>query len=140
MDLGGSKIAAAVVDVSSGALAGRTVVPAEAHAGPEAVVARMAELALDVCRAAGLRPKQLGGLGVGVPGVFDLASGRTLFLPNLPTTWPGVPVRETLRGPVGRPARLIHDERACVLGEASSGAGARPRARRGLAPGGRPCA
>jgi glucokinase len=123
IDLGGSKIAAAVVDVATGALAGRTVVPTEAHEGPDAVVGRMAALALEACRAAGVRPEQLGGLGVGVPGVFDLASGRTLFLPNLPTTWPGVPVGEPLRRALGCPAWLINDARAFVLAEASFGAG-----------------
>ena len=122
IDLGGSKVAAAVVDVATGALAGRMVVPTEAHEGPDAVVARMAQLALDVCRAAELRPEQLGGLGVGVPGVFELASGRTLFLPNLPTTWPGVPVGEALRRALGRPVWLINDARAFVLAEASFGA------------------
>jgi glucokinase len=123
IDLGGSKIAAAVVDVASGALAGRIVVPTEAHEGPDAVVARMAELALEVCRAAGLRPEQLGGLGVGVPGVFDLATGRTLFLPTLPTTWSNVPVGEALRRALGLPVWLINDARAFVLAEASYGAG-----------------
>jgi glucokinase len=123
IDLGGSKIAAAVVDVSSGVLVGRKVVPTAAHEGPRAVLARIADLALDVCAAAGVRPEHIGGLGVGVPGVFDLATGRTLFLPNLPTAWPGVPVGETLGRALGRPVWLINDARAFVLAEASFGAG-----------------
>ena len=62
VDLGGTKIAAAVVDVGSGAVAARQSIPTEAHAGPDAVLARMGELILSVGRAAGLAPAQIGGM------------------------------------------------------------------------------
>ena len=60
VDLGGTKIAASVVDVGSGAVVARQLIPTEAHAGPGAVLARMGELILSVCRAAGLAPAQIG--------------------------------------------------------------------------------
>jgi glucokinase len=86
VDLGGTKIAASVVDVGSGAVA-RQLIPTEAHAGPDAVLARMGELILSVGRAAGLAPEQIGAVGVGVPGPFDQATGQTIFLPNLAGMW-----------------------------------------------------
>src|SRR5215207_11166860 len=97
VDLGGTKIAAAVVDVGSGAVLARASIPTEAHAGPDAVLARMGELILSVGRAAGLAPGQIGAVGVGVPGPFDQATGQTIFLPNLAGMWRGVRVRDQLR-------------------------------------------
>jgi hypothetical protein len=40
----------------------------------------------------------LGGtsIGVGVPGLVDLASGATKFLPNLPAPWRDVSVKSQL--------------------------------------------
>jgi glucokinase len=123
VDLGGTKIAASVVDVGSGALAARQLIPTEAHAGPDAVLARMGELILSVGRAAGLAPEQIGAVGVGVPGPFDQATGQTIFLPNLAGLWRGVRVRDGLRRTFDRPIWLINDARAFVLAEATFGAG-----------------
>jgi len=123
VDLGGTKIAAAVVDVSSGAVAARESIPTEAHAGPDAVLARISELILSVSRAAGLAPEQIGAVGVGVPGPFDQATGQTIFLPNLAGMWRGVRVREQLRRTFDWPIWLINDARAFVLAEATFGAG-----------------
>ena len=96
VDLGGTKIAATVVDVGSGAVAARQRIPTEAHAGPDAVLARMAELIRSVVRAAGLAPERIGAVGVGVPGPFDQETGQTIFLPNLAGMWRGVRVRDGL--------------------------------------------
>src|SRR4051812_33766918 len=123
VDLGGTKIAAALVDVSSGAVLARASIPTEAHAGPDAVLARMGELILSVGRAAGLSPDQIGAVGVGVPGPFDQATGQTIFLPNLAGMWRGVRVRDGLQRAVDRPIWLINDARAFVLAEATFGAG-----------------
>lgn len=123
VDLGGTKIAAAVVDAGSGAVAARESIPTEAHAGPDVVLARMGELILSVGRAAGLAPEQIGAVGVGVPGPFDQATGQTIFLPNLAGMWRGVRVRDSLQRAVDLPIWLINDARAFVLAEATFGAG-----------------
>jgi glucokinase len=123
VDLGGTKIAAALVDVGSGAVLARESIPTEAHAGPDAVLARMGQLVLSVVRAAGLTLDQVGGVGVGVPGPFDQATGQTIFLPNLAGMWRGVRVRAQLQRAVDRPIWLINDARAFVLAEAAFGAG-----------------
>jgi glucokinase len=123
IDLGGTKIAAAAVDVATGELAGRTVIPTEAHAGPDAVLDRMAQLVDAVCQSAELPREAIGGLGVGVPGMTDLAGGHTLFLPNLPGGWRGVPVATMLTQRTGRSTWLINDARAFTLAEATWGAG-----------------
>jgi glucokinase len=123
IDLGGTKIAASVVDVTSGEVAGQRVIPTDAYAGPDAVLTRMADLLLTVSHAAGLRPQQIGAVGVGVPGPFDQQTGQTLFLPNLAGMWRGVRVRDALRRAIDCPIWLINDARAFVLAEATLGAG-----------------
>ena len=123
VDLGGTKIAAAVVDVGSGAIVSRQAIPTDSQQGPDAVLVHMGELIHSVARAAGLAAEQVGAVGVGVPGPFDQATGQTIFLPNLAGTWRGVPVREQLRRTVDRPIWLINDARAFVLAEATFGAG-----------------
>ena len=123
IDLGGTKIAAAAVDVATGARNGALVIPTEADEGSDAVLQRMAGLVEDVCRSAGLRREEVGGVGVGVPGVTDLEGGNTLFLPNLPGAWRGVPVVASLTRLTGYPTAMINDARAFVLAEATAGAG-----------------
>jgi glucokinase len=123
IDLGGTKIAAAAVDVTTGAVRGRAVIPTDSHDGPDAVLARMVALIERVRETAGLAPAQVGAVGVGVPGPFDQATGQTIFLPNLAGMWRGVRVRDGLRPAGDWPIWLINDARAFVLGEATFGAG-----------------
>ena len=123
IDLGGTKIAASIVDVISGEVVGRQVIPTDSHEGSDAVLVRMADLLLAVCQAAHLSPPQIGAVGVGVPGPFDQKTGQTLFLPNLPGMWRGVRVRDALRRAIDCPIWLINDARAFVLAEATLGAG-----------------
>jgi glucokinase len=46
-----------------------------------------------------------------------------VFLPNLPGTWPNVPVRDEIADRVQLPTALLNDARAMTLGEWSFGAG-----------------
>lgn len=73
-----------------------------------------------------LRPfddAKLSGLGMGVPGLVNVDSGVTLFLPNLPTQWRGVAVGETLADALGCPVQLLNDVRTATLGELRFGCG-----------------
>jgi glucokinase len=117
IDLGGTKIAAAAVDVATGEIAGRLVVPTEAHEGPEAVVRRIARVVTQ------MRRGEAAALGVGIPGVIDLATGQTQFLPNLPGDWNGLQVAGQLAEQTGLRTWLLNDARSFILAEATWGAG-----------------
>lgn len=119
VDIGGTKVAYAVIDTAKGTVWHREVMPTDADAGHDAVLARI----VAVVRRLQAQFPQLRGIGVGVPGVFDDATGETLFLPNLKGTWAHVPVIPMLTQALGLPAWLINDARAFVLGEALYGAG-----------------
>jgi glucokinase len=124
VDLGGTKITAAVVDIAGGGrVLARQTIATDSHEGPAAVLDRLAGLAEAVRATAGIEPSGIEALGLGVPGPFDPVTGRTLFLPNLVGMWRDVPVVEHLRARIACPIALINDARAFVLAEAVFGAG-----------------
>lgn len=122
-DLGGTNLRAAVVDVEKGAVLIQESIPTLAREGHDTVMQRMADLILQVIRSAGMDEAEIGGIGIGVPGVLDLDKGETLFLPNLEGTWPHVPLRETIKRLTGIPVTLLNDVRAITNGEWRFGAG-----------------
>jgi glucokinase len=122
-DLGGTNLRAAIVDVETGDVLHHMSIPTLAREGHNAVMKRMADLFLQVIQAAGLQKDEIGGIGIGVPGVLDLEKGDTLFLPNLPGTWPHVPLRDTITYLTGLRTALLNDVRAITNGEWCFGAG-----------------
>jgi glucokinase len=122
-DLGGTNMRAAVVDVDSGSVLHQMSVPTLARDGHDSVMQRMAALCLDVIQSAGMNKEEINGIGIGVPGVLDLAKGETLFLPNLEGTWPNVPLRDTITKRTGLPTALLNDVRSITHGEWLFGAG-----------------
>jgi glucokinase len=60
---------------------------------------------------------------MGVPGLVDVGTGVTQFLPNLPTQWRGVPAGETLSAKLGCPVFLLNDARMAAFGEFTFGRG-----------------
>lgn len=122
-DLGGTNLRAAIVDVDAGKVLHQTNIPTRARDGHVAVMQRMADLFLRVIQSAGLRKEDIGGIGIGVPGVLDLEKGETLFLPNLAGTWPRVPLKATIEKLTGLPTAILNDVRSITNGEWCFGAG-----------------
>lgn len=122
-DLGGTNLRAALVDVESGAVLNQMSVPTLAREGHDAVMQRMATLFLELIASSGYGKDTIGGIGIGVPGVLDLEKGTTLFLPNLPGTWPNVPLRDTIAQLTGLPTAILNDVRSITFGEWRFGAG-----------------
>jgi glucokinase len=122
-DLGGTNLRAAIVDVENGAILQQLSIPTLAREGHDAVMKRMADLYLQLIQSEGMKKEDIGGVGIGVPGVLDLEKGETLFLPNLPGTWPHVPLQATIEKLTGLPTRLLNDVRAITNGEWRFGAG-----------------
>jgi glucokinase len=82
--------------------------------GTDAVLARLV--------AAGRAAGAVDTVGIGVPGLFDSASGTTTFLTNVPGGWPGVPVVAHVSAALEAPTALINDARAFALAESELGA------------------
>jgi glucokinase len=119
VDLGGTNIAGVFAGGDGGVVCERKV-PTQSHEGPEAVLNRVAQLVNGLAGESGCRPV---ALGMGVPGLADLQRGVTKFLPNLPTQWRDVPVRDVLSPQVGCPVYLLNDVRMATLGELVFGHG-----------------
>lgn len=122
-DLGGTNLRAAIVDVESGVVLNQMNAETLAREGHDAVMERMGELFLRLIHSSNVPVDEIGGIGIGVPGVLDLEKGTTVFLPNLPGTWPDVPLRDTIQNRTGLPTALLNDVRAITLGEWKFGAG-----------------
>jgi len=123
VDLGGTLLKAAIVDIDSGEISGLEQIDTLAREGHTAVIARMARLIQTVIGDSGIPKSQIGGIGIGVPGIVDLEAGIVRFLPNLPGTWPNVPLGPEIAQSVGLPVRLLNDVRSMTLGEWMFGAG-----------------
>jgi glucokinase len=119
IDLGGTKIACALATADGRVRAARTVAT-PAYDGPEAVLGEIASVMLALATEAGQAP---AAAGLGVPGLVDVASGVTRFLPNLPTQWRGVPAGATLTARLGYPVHVLNDARMATLGELVFGHG-----------------
>ena len=122
IDVGGTNSKLAVVEASDGdrpELLATVTLPTGAG-DPGEVIGRLAEAGARLV--AGHGP--VAAAGVGVPGLFDEASGRAVFLPNLPPAWAGREVAGPLAGRLGVPVALINDARSFTLAESHMGAAA----------------
>jgi len=122
-DLGGTNLRAAIVDVDTGQVLQQKSISTLARKGHDAVMKRMADLFLQIIEASGMQKEEIGGIGIGVPGVLDLERGEVLFLPNLAGNWPHVPLSDTIIRLTGLPTTLLNDVRAITYGEWAFGAG-----------------
>jgi glucokinase len=87
VDLGGTKIEAIVVDREHQVL-GQARHPTPTDGGPPAVASQIAQALREAAVAAGVKPSQLGGIGVGSPGDVDERTGVVSSAGNLPG-WQG---------------------------------------------------
>jgi len=116
IDIGGSGIKGAPVDLSSGLLAG------ERHRIATPQPALTAPVSETVRAIAEHFPNVSGPIGCTFPGI--VISGRIYTAANLDDQWIGVDAAEAFATACGRPVALINDADAAGLAEARFGAGA----------------
>ncbi len=114
IDIGGSGIKGALVDTATGTLVTeRTRLKTPRGGEPEAVLARVAELAATV--------GGTGAVGVGLPAV--IRAGVVRMAANLGEGWIGVRAVEALEGAIGRRCLVLNDADAAGIAEMRVGAG-----------------
>lgn len=121
IDLGGTKILAAVVD-SNGEVIGEAKKKTKPELGPEGVVGRIVSTANEAAAAAGLRLKSVSGVGIGAPSPASPETGIVFNAPNM-TGWVDVPLGEMLSQRLGLPVVVDNDVNLGTLGEFVYGAG-----------------
>lgn len=120
IDLGGTKIQAAIVDDDHNVLgSSRRATPTSG--GPADVAAEMATALRDAAKAAELDPSQLDGVGVGSPGTIE--GGDVTSARNLPG-WSGTfPLAATLEQALGCRVVVGNDVQVATDAEFKLGAG-----------------
>ncbi len=118
IDVGGTKIAGGIVDLDTGLILTRKVLPTAAERGGQAVLDDV--LALDASLRAEAQRLDLPILGTGL-GVCELVDPQGQITSDQTIAWIGLPIRERL-GEHG-PAIVDADVRAHALAETRYGAG-----------------
>ncbi len=118
-DLGATSIDVAVTDLD-GRILGHRDEPAEIGAGPDQCLGRVDELFAELRSATRDLPGRLWGIGIGVPGPVEFASGRPVSPPIMPG-WDAYPIRERFAKRYGAPVWVDNDVNILALGEWRSG-------------------
>jgi glucokinase len=121
VDVGGTKLAAAVVD-DTGRILGRGRVPSPTGIDPEPLYEALLACAAAALRGADVAPGDLDGIGVAAAGPMVWPSGEVSPL-NMPA-WRGFPLRKRLAEEFDAERVLIHNDAVGVtVGEHWRGAG-----------------
>ncbi len=124
VDFGGTKVLAAVVDLSTGNVVGTAKKKTAADDGPDELMDRLFETGEAAIKAARVGKKDgVVGIGVGVAGQVDAARGLLLGTPNLSQAVVDLPMAARLTERFGVPAALRNDVQIAALGEGRFGAG-----------------
>ena len=120
VDVGGSGIKAAVVDVEAGRFrSDRLRVPTPIPSTPDAVIASIGRLVRRLAKTSGLGVGT--PVGVGLPGVT--LNDTLKSAANIDPSWIDFPVVERLRKATGRPVSIVNDADAAGIAEMRFGVG-----------------
>ena len=122
IDLGGTKIQTVVVD-GSDAVKGEARQPTPTSGGPADVARAIEEALREAASAAGVKPEELSGVGVGSPGDADGNTGVVSGARNLPGWEGSFPLGEALSKALGTTVKIGNDVQVAVEGEYALGAG-----------------
>jgi polyphosphate glucokinase len=124
VDVGGSGIKAAVVDVESGRFRSeRLRVLTPKPSTPEKVQASIVRLVRRLAKSTGI--SESAPIGVGLPGVA--IHGRLATAANIDPTWIDYPIAENLSKLLKRPVSIVNDADAAGIAEMRFGVGAGQR-------------
>jgi polyphosphate glucokinase len=120
VDVGGSGVKVAAVDLDTGELVGmRHRVPTPQPSTPEAVVATIKRLVARVDKE--VRLAKDAPVGVGFPGV--VLEGTVKTAANVDPGWTEFPAEEALRKAIRRPVTVVNDADSAGVAEMRFGAG-----------------
>ena len=120
VDVGGSGIKAALVDVDAGQFASERIrVPTPSPSTPEAVVASIGRLVKRLVKASAIDASV--PLGLGLPGV--VLDGVLKTAANIDASWVDFPITERLRKMLKRPVTIANDADVAGIAEMRFGVG-----------------
>jgi predicted NBD/HSP70 family sugar kinase len=114
-DIGATHVHLAVTDLGANVLAEHRE-SMDIALGPDAVLAGVVEHGRRLMAEAGRHPEELAGIGVGLPGPVEHATGRPISPPIMPG-WDGFDVPGFMDAEFGRVAVVDNDVNIMALGE-----------------------
>lgn len=120
IDLGGTNIAAAVVD-EDGTIYGRSTRKTNAPRSYEEIFSDMAQCAFDATKESGLTFDDIQSVGIGCPGAINKENGNIEFSNNL--DFYDVPITEYMEKLLGKKVYVENDANAAAWGEYLTGSG-----------------
>jgi len=119
LDIGGTKIAGALVS-ASGRILARTKTATPKKVKSADIYDCVTDAIDELIHASHVRLTAIKGIGVGVPGIVDTRHHHILAAPNIALT--GFPLRASLNRKYKKPVVMTNDVNAGLLGEAWRGA------------------
>jgi len=116
VDIGGTKTALMVNDLTTGEDLAHDRFPTPSDAGSEAMIGDLKTAIRRLVEKVGRNLDDLASVGVAVPGQVDARAGRVLAAGNL-RGWDDVPLRDILCRDLGVPVFVEQDANAAALGE-----------------------
>lgn len=114
IDLGGTNIAAGIVD-ENGRLVAKASVPTGAQREYTEIVRDMAELVKGLAAENGVELSEIEAVGIGSPGSIDSKNGVVVYANNL--NMKNAPIAEELRKYIDAPVHIENDANAAAYGE-----------------------
>lgn len=121
IDLGGTKILAAVID-QDGKVVGRGKKSTQAEKGPEVVIERIGKAMDEAVSSAGLTKQAVVGIGIGAPGIVDSTRAFVIEITNIPG-FRNIDIGGALKKWHDVKVSLSNDVRVAAVGEHRMGAG-----------------
>jgi glucokinase len=115
IDVGGTKIAAGLVEAATWRVLKIVKRPTEAAAGRQQVLANILAAITD------LAPGKIKGIGLGFAGVIDFQRGRVVMGPNFPPDLADFPLAKEMSKRLKVPVFMDNDVRCFALAEAKIG-------------------
>jgi glucokinase len=122
IDLGGTKIQTAIVN-PGGEVVGEARQPTPTTGGPANVASAMEDALREAASAAGVKPEDLSGIGVGSPGDANEKTGVVSTARNLPDWEGSFPLGEALSKALGTKVCVGNDVQVATEAEFHLGAG-----------------
>lgn len=119
IDLGGTKIAAGLVD-DTGNIVSKRSMPTGRGRHYSDIAHDMAGLVFDVARQGGAEIRQIESIGIGSPGAADCKKGTIIYCSSL--NFRDVPLKAELQKHIDLPVFLDNDANCAALAESMTGA------------------
>lgn len=120
VDVGTTHIEVIMMDLSA-SIVSKFVKPTKANAAPENVVSNIIHMIKVAIDQSNIDVQKILGIGIGIPGILDLANGKVLYSPDL--NWENVDIVLPIKREFGLPVMMDNVTRCMAVGEKLFGVG-----------------